>query len=126
MTKKIYILSFLITIGFFLIPTYGYSCGRQSEKISHKKEINTDKKEKDCCTKSCCKETSKSKKKKHNCDGKCSHSNCTNSSFQLNVPALTDFTFQNNFNFSIEKSINYYNEANISAGFTTIWSPPKI
>ena len=111
-------------IGFLLIPVSGYPCNTHSEKSSHAKEMAAEKKEKDCCTKSCCQKTSK--KKKHNCGGKCDHTNCTTSSFQLSIPASNDFSFQNNFNFSVEKPITYYNETNISDGFTTIWCPPKI
>ncbi|WP_343616339.1 hypothetical protein [Flavobacterium sp.] len=126
MNKKVYITFLLLLTGFFLIPVSGYACGNHSGKISPKKEMTSEKKEKDCCTKSCCKETSKSKKKKHDCDRKCSHTNCTTSSLQFSIPASNDFSFQNNFNFSVEKPISYHNETNISDGFTSIWLPPKI
>ncbi|MFB9077191.1 hypothetical protein ACFFLS_02875 [Flavobacterium procerum] len=126
MTKKIYIAFLLLLIGFVLTPVSGYACGIHSVKKSHTKEIATEKKEKDCCTKSCCQETSKSKKKKHDCDGKCNHTNCTTPSLQLNIPSLNDFSFQNNFNFSLEKPITYYHKTNLSDGFTNIWLPPKI
>lgn len=113
-------------IGFFLIPVSGYACGNQPEKKSHTKESSVEKTKKNCCTKSCCQKTSKSKNKKNDCGGKCSHTNCTTSSFQLNIPSSNDFNFSDNFNFSVKKSISYYNETPISDGFTTIWSPPKI
>lgn len=113
-------------IGFFLIPNSGYACGNHPEKVSHK-ETASEKKEMDCCKKNCCKETSKSKKKKHDCGGKCKHTNCTTSSLQLSIPTSNDLNLQNNsFNFSIEKPITYYNETCLSDGFTTIWLPPKI
>jgi hypothetical protein len=127
LSKKVYILFLLLKIGFFLIPISGIACGNNSGETLHKKEIHSDKKEKDCCTKECCKETSDSKKKKHDCEGKCNHTNCTTSSFHFSIPASNTFEFQNNiFNFSIEKPCSYYKEANISDGFTTIWLPPKI
>jgi len=113
-------------IGFFLIPVSGYACGNHTLKKSHVEETALEKKKNSCCTKSCCQETSKSKNKKHDCNGKCSHTNCTTSSFQLSIPVSSDFSFQNNFNFSVKKSITYYNKTNISDGFTKIWLPPKI
>ncbi|MEO8236912.1 MAG: hypothetical protein ABI576_02305 [Flavobacterium sp.] len=126
MIKKIYILFFLLTIGFFLIPISSFACGNNTMKTSHKKEITS--KEKNCCTKECCKKTKDSKKEKHNCNGKCNHTNCTtSSSLQFSIPTSNDFELQNTtFNFLIEKSGSYYNEANISDGFTSIWLPPKI
>ncbi|MEO8534898.1 MAG: hypothetical protein ABI441_14160 [Flavobacterium sp.] len=127
MRKKAFILFLLLTIGFFLMPVSGFACGNNTGKSSPKKEITTEKKEKDCCKKDCCKKTSSSKKQKHDCDGKCSHTNCTTSSLQFSIPASNDFDLQNNvFNFSIEKPVSYYNEAGISDGFTSIWLPPKI
>ena len=127
LTKKVYILFLLLTIGFFLIPSSGFACGNKTVKSSYKKEISSNKKEKDCCTKDCCKKSCDSKKEKHDCDGKCNHTNCTASSLQLSISASNDFELSNSvFNFSIEKPISYYNEANISDGFTSIWLPPKI
>jgi hypothetical protein len=117
----------LLTIGFLLIPSSGFACGNNNDKTAHKKEISSKKKEKDCCTKDCCKENNDPKKEKHDCSGKCSHTNCTTSSLQFSIPASNDFELQNStLNFSIEKPISYYNEANISDGFTSIWLPPKI
>jgi len=125
--KKVYILFLLLTIGFFLIPTSGFACGNNSGNTLHKKEIHSDKKEKDCCAKECCRKTKDSKKEKHDCGGKCNHTNCTTSSLQFSIPVSNAFDFQNDiFNFSIEKPNSYYNEANISDGFTSIWLPPKI
>lgn len=127
MIKKIYILFFLLAIGFFLIPISGFACGNNTMKTSHKREITSDEKEKNCCSKECCKKTKDSKKEKHDCGGKCNHTNCTTSSLQFSIPASNEFDFQNDiFNFSIEKPNSYYNEANISDGFTSIWLPPKI
>lgn len=117
----------MLTIGFFLIPVSGVACENHTGKNAFKKEISVNKKEKDCCKKDCCSKTASPKKEKHDCDGKCNHTNCTTSSLQLSIPALNDFDFQNMlFNFSMEKSVSYYNEANISDGFTSIWLPPKI
>lgn len=127
MTKKAFILFFFLTIGFFLIPVSGFACGNNTGKSSHKKEITVTKKEKGCCTKDCCTKNETPEKEKHDCDGKCNHTNCTTSSLQFSIPALNDFDFQNMlFNFSMEKSVSYYNEANISDGFASIWLPPKI
>ncbi|WP_166921841.1 hypothetical protein [Flavobacterium poyangense] len=127
MTKKVYILFFILTVGFFLMPSSGYACESKTEKSDSKKEITSTEKENSQCTEDCCKKEDHSKKDKHDCDGKCSHSNCTTSSLSFSIPSSNDFDFQNNvFNFSTEKTISYYNEANISDGFTSIWLPPKI
>ncbi|MFH6944464.1 hypothetical protein [Flavobacterium sp. FlaQc-50] len=127
MSKKTCILFLFLTIGFFLIPSHGFACGNKTEKNTPKKEISSDKKEKDNCTKDCCKNTNPAEKEQHDCDGKCSHTNCTTSSLQFSIPASNDFELQtSSFNFSTKKTISYYNEANISDGFTSIWLPPKI
>ncbi|MDR7208753.1 hypothetical protein [Flavobacterium piscis] len=126
MKTQVYILFIFLTIGFFLIPSSGFACGNNGGKTSHKKEITSENKEKDCCKKDCCKKASDSKKEKHACDGKCNHINCTTSSFQFTILA-DEFDLQNRvFYFSIEKLISYYSETNISDGFTSIWLKPKI
>ncbi|TEB43540.1 hypothetical protein D0809_15400 [Flavobacterium circumlabens] len=127
MTKKAFILFVFLAIGFFLTPISGYACENHTGKSAHKKEISANEKEKDCCTKDCCRKTASPKKEKHDCDGKCNHTNCTTSSLQFSIPALNDFELPNIlFNFSIEKPVSYHNEARISDGFTSIWLPPKI
>ncbi|MEN2402900.1 hypothetical protein GKZ90_0024145 [Flavobacterium sp. MC2016-06] len=127
MIKKVHILLLVAAIGFFLIPSGAFACGNNHSKTSHKEKIASEKQEKGCCTKDCCKKTNNSKKEKHECDGKCSHTNCTTSSLQLSIPTSNDFDLQNRiFNFSLEKPITYYNETSISDGFTSIWQPPKI
>ena len=116
-----------MTIGFLLITNLGIACENNYDKILNKKENSTKEMNSDSCTKDCCKKTSNSKNKKHSCDGKCSHTNCTTSSLQLSIPTSNDFDLQNSiFNFLIEKPIAYYKEVNISDGFTSIWLPPKI
>jgi hypothetical protein len=110
-----------------LNSTVGFACDNNAEKKSHTKEATSDKMKADSCTKDCCKKTNDSKKGNHDCDGKCSHTNCTTSILQLSIPTSNVFDFQNNiFNFLIEKSTSFYNEANISDGFTSIWLRPKI
>ncbi|MBE8727923.1 hypothetical protein [Flavobacterium hungaricum] len=120
MAVKVRIAFIILTLGFFLIPIDGFACGNSTPKTSEKKQH-------ECCKKECCKESASSKKKKHNCDGKCNHTNCTSSVFQFNIPAANIFDFETSiFNFSIEKPITYYNETNLSDGFTSIWLRPKI
>ncbi|QSB28106.1 hypothetical protein [Flavobacterium sp. CLA17] len=127
MTKKAFILFLMLTIGFFLIPVSGFACENHTGKNAPKREISANEKEKDCCKKDCCSKAASPKKEKHDCDGKCSHTNCTTSSLQFSIPALNDFNLENSlFNFSIEKPVSYYNEASISDGFTSIWLRPKI
>lgn len=117
----------MLTIGFFFIPSAGFACENDSKKNSTKKEVALDKTEADSCAKECCKKTNDSKNQQHNCEGKCSHSNCTTSTLQFSIPTSNDFEIQNGvFNSSIEKPISCYNEASISDGFTSIWLRPKI
>ncbi len=74
--------------------------------------------------KSCCNEKEKSKKE---CSGKCGHSNCTTSTAQVSLIAFNEIEFKANlFDFADKKPKNYHNETNISSGFYSVWSPPKI
>lgn len=109
----------LVTLSFFLNPSYAYACN-----MGHQKEIAP--KEENSCSKKCC-EKKTSKQEKHNCDGKCPHSGCTTSAFQNIILNSNEFDLQKNvFNFSIKNTFTYYAEVNISAVFTSIWLPPKI
>lgn len=104
-----------------------YACGKSSEKISCVKNIISKNETSDSCQKDCCKKNHNSKKDHHGCNGKCDHSNCITTVLQFSLIAINDFEFNNNlFNFSLKKSISYHKTASISAGFTSIWLPPKI
>lgn len=108
----------IFTLGFFLTPGINHACNS-----SHKKEIVS--KEKNSCTKKCCEKDSK--KEKHKCTGKCCNSGCNTSTLQFSILTSNDFDLQNDvFNFSLKNTVSYYNETNISDGFTSIWLRPKI
>ncbi|MBF4518918.1 hypothetical protein IRZ71_21385 [Flavobacterium sp. ANB] len=105
----------------------GYACGRASEKTSCEKKEISKKETSHSCQKDCCTKNHDSKKDQHGCNGKCDHSSCTTTALQFSLITINEFEFSNNlFNFSLEKSISYYKTASISAGFTSIWLPPKI
>lgn len=127
MAKKIQIVFLFLTLGFFLMSGSGYACGRTNEKMSCEKKETSKKETSDSCRKDCCKKKNDSKKDQHGCNGKCDHSGCTASGLQFSLIALNEFDFNTNlFNFSVEKTTPYHRNSRISAGFTSIWSPPKI
>ena len=124
MSKKIYILVFILT-GLFLTSGSTYACGKSSEQSCEKKIAS--KKDNGSCEKDCCKKSHESKNEKHGCNGKCDHSNCTTSALYYSVITANEFEFNNNlFNFSLENTVPYYKNINISDGFTSIWLRPKI
>jgi hypothetical protein len=124
--KKFHILLVLVILGFFLMPFLTYSCEMKSKKSCCNKEMSSSNDEKmDCCKNI---NDSKSKNKDHEggCNGKCGHSNCVTTSTQFSV-AFFEIRFNNNnFDFSVEKPKFYHSETFISAGFTSVWLPPKI
>jgi hypothetical protein len=104
-----------------------YGCGKAEGKTSCEKEISSKKETLDSCQKDCCKKSLDSKKDQHGCNGKCDHSGCTASGFSFSLIAANEFEFNNNlFNFSFETATPYYKNISVSAGFTSIWLPPKI
>lgn len=110
-----------------MIPRTNYTCGNITQKTSCEKKIIPKRKSPDSCKKDCCKKNHDSEKGQQDCNGKCGHSNCTTSSLQFSLINVNEFKFDHNsFNFSPEKSVSYYKTARISAGFTSIWSLPKI
>lgn len=127
MAKKAHILFLFLTVGFLLMSSVTYACGKSSETTSCKKKEVSTKADSDSCQKECCKKDSSSKKNQHGCDGKCDHSGCTVSGLQFSLISENEFNFNtNSFNFSLEKPVSYYTETPLSDGFTSIWSPPKI
>lgn len=109
----------LITLSFFLNPSYTYACN-----MGHQKEVAA--KEENSCSKKCC-EKKTSKEEKHNCDGKCRHSGCNTSTFSSIILTSNEFDLENNaFNFSLKNKISSYSNSTISSGFTSIWLKPKI
>lgn len=123
MAKKVHILFLVLSFGFFLMPTAGFACGKASENVSCERKTSNS----DSCQKNCCKREHSSKKDQHGCNGKCDHTGCTTSGLQFSLISENEFNFNtNSFNFSLEKPTLYYTETPVSAGFTSIWSPPKI
>ena len=124
MIKKWYIITLLLTLGFFVTPSIGYACGTKSAAF----EISCCSKEKSnkSCDKDCCK--SKQSKDKHNgCGGKCGHSNCIISTVSLNFILTNEIKLgRSNFDFSTEKQKIYTPETITSTGFFSLWIIPKI
>lgn len=120
MFKKFHIVTILLFLGFFLSPTFSYSCGIKTEKSSCKKAISTSTKAKDCCN------GKHLKDKKNNCGGKCGHSNCTTSTVNFSLLSSNDYNFNSNFNFYSKKVKFITTKTFISSGFTSLWSPPNI
>lgn len=111
----------MLTIGFFLAPTYSYACGTKVDKDCCRKEVPSKTEKKQCCN------DKSSKDQDNGCEGKCGHSNCTTSSVTLSVILLNEIQFtNNNFDFSNERNVFYHAESFITAGFTSIWLIPKI
>ena len=106
-----------------MMPSTSYACGKTAveKKMTSKEETS------DCSKKDCCKENSTSTKKHHGCTGKCNHTNCTTTSLQFSLLATNEFELESKLlDFSLEKPILHHDYSCISAGFTSIWSPPKI
>lgn len=110
---------FLMTLSFLLTPSFNYACNS-----GHNMEM-TSKKE-NSCSKKCC-ENKNTKKEKHNCNGKCTHTGCNTSALQYIILNSNDFDLPNDvFNFSLKNTFSFYPEVTISSGFTSIWLKPKI
>jgi hypothetical protein len=121
MISKTHILLFIFLIGFFFLPIQAEACGMKSEKKKHTTEKVQTKTTDDCCN------SSTNKKGKEGCNDKCNHSNCRC------VSIISVLTFEkwnentlNCFNFSNKEESYYLHTADLSSGFYTIWSPPKI
>ena len=130
MIKNFYITFILLTLGFLLMPMSGFACESKVDRSCCKKEMSEKKIKKDCCsTKSDNKNNNKNDNKKdNNCGGKCGHSNCTTST-TLNFSLISFYEIHfnnNNFDLTSEKSKFYHSEISVSAGFTSVWSIPKI
>ena len=113
---------FIMSLCFFLAPMNTFACEKKAVAncCSTAKKAETAKK-------SCCTEESH-KTDNNSCGGKCGHSNCTSvSSSHLSVLTFFECEFKNNsFSISISKPVFYHSESFVSAGFVSVWLPPKI
>lgn len=109
-------------LGLTLMPNQTFACGSNAKKSCCKKEYSEKSADKDCC-----KKEKQNSNDKGDCSGKCGDKscNCSISNFSLVLPFFQDDK-NNNFNFSSEKQMPSYLEADISSGFYSIWTPPNI
>jgi len=103
------------------MPSISYACAKKVSKTEQKYCPKDQKK--DCCeTKSC-----KKDHENNDCDGKCKHGFCGSSasSLSLSLPTSIDFKIINRFA-EIKKQKFGFKQAFYSAGYSSIWQPPKI
>ncbi len=126
MRAKIYILTLVCMLGFFLIPGLSYAC-----KAHTKVKI-----EKSCCkaspdrhhsTRTCQEDCCKDKRDdSEDCSGKCGNKSCQTPSQSFSeIPTL--FTvLQDLFDVEGKKLYALYKQPHYSSGYLSIWLPPKI
>ena len=103
------------------MPTQVEACSKKSEKKKHTTEKSQPRTTDDCC------DSNTNQKGKKDCDDKCSHSNCRCVTIiSLLTPEKWNDITLNCFNFSNKEESFYIQTADLSSGFYTIWSPPKI
>lgn len=121
MKETLFSFIILLLFGLFLMPTTAFACGLKAKKSCCKTEISTK------ISKKCCCNNPENNKKSKECGGKCGHSNCTTTSIQYSLVFENEFVFINNeFIFSAKKQTFFDTKTFISAGFITVWNPPKI
>jgi len=116
----------LFCLGFLLMSNQGYACSKKTSAIerftcSKQSSIKTG-------NNICCQIGSCEKNKHHNnCNGVCGHSSCkcSLSVSSLNLVTLIELVLNNHFT-EIEKEKFSDQQACYSAGFLSIWLPPKI
>lgn len=124
MIKSFYIITLLLTLGFYIVPSGGYACGKNSVS-TEKSSCSTEKPSKPC-DKECCK-NKQSKDNHDGCGGKCGHSNCTITAVSLSFILTNEIKLGRiNFDFSTEKQKIYTPETITSTGFFSLWIIPKI
>lgn len=113
-----------------LIPADTHACGKNHKKIENscaKKQSasKTEKAEKSLCKKEPCK--GEHSTKDQGCGSNCNHSNCKCVHFTVTF-ALTQENFlkETIINFAARKHNSIDAENSLSAGFHSIWQPPKI
>ncbi len=124
MIKSFYLITLLLTLGFYIVPSGGYACSKNS--VSTEKSCCSTEKPSKSCDKECCK-NKQSKDNHDGCGGKCGHSNCTITAVSLSFILANEIMFnQINFDFSVEKQKIFTPETIISTGFFSLWIIPKI
>lgn len=115
--KKFHII-LIVTIGFLLMPTVTFACGKHSCKKEISKSIKDD----------CCSKDNKSGKSHDGCGGKCGHKQCGCTSvcpagFSSVIPS--DYRFQASSIIEAKQNFFHYKSA-ISSGYFSLWLIPKI
>ncbi len=110
MSKQFYILLLMLTF-FFITPGKSYACGSSLNKTE----------------KSCCKKDNDIKRNSKACDSTCDKLICKCTTVQsiFFVIYLTEL----NADFIIiknKKEKSFYNKIELSPGYFSIWTPPKI
>lgn len=124
MNKHITII-LLLCLGFLLAPAFSYACAPKTtiavaEKTCCSKKKAGNKEQ----TKDCCKSQSKNAGEHQDCgDSSCKCGNTASPVFNLTPPLV--FKLGNIFPGANKHNFSPYN-ARYSAGFSTIWQPPKI
>ena len=132
----------VIMLGFFLMPTLSYACGKDHKKnaqshtaATHSQTtISIGSKANSCCDKKtsqtekkdCCKNKhSQNNNDNDDCNGKCGNSSC-------HCPAVAFgfilYSSELKYNLAIvpQKQFFLYSDPYISSGYHSIWQPPKI
>ena len=114
----------IVLLGFFLMPSNTYACGKESKDHTCKMEVTANGTKK----MSCCDGKKSSNEK--GCNGKCGDSKCGCSSACSSVSfnlISNNVSINNIFDFSTSLRIKFsYVTPSISNGFSSIWLIPKI
>lgn len=115
----------IVMLGFFLMPTDTFACGKKvADHSCTKKTSTSDKDEDDCCSKK-----NHSGNKNHDgCGGKCGHSMCGCASVcNGGITFVNQLEFKKiTFSIFSQKQKFYNSETSILTGFYSIWLIPKI
>jgi hypothetical protein len=121
-----FIVVLMLVAGFMMKPAQAYACGSstsETEKSSCKKESVDNTQKQGCCA------THQQNAGKHGngCSKNCKHPlcNCTVVNFVYTLPFSAEINNRALF-LPAAKKIDSCNEGTPSAGFFTIWLPPKI
>lgn len=133
----------VIMLGFFLMPSVSYACGKHHDKkgqthfaikfpqstISASTNINSccGTETSQSCKKGCCdKKNSQNGNHDDGCSGKCGHSSChcPTVNFGFTLPFFSEP--KQRFIVAFKKQFFTDTDPYISSGFYSIWLPPKI
>lgn len=116
----------LLCLGFFLVPGISYACAKKAFK-TEQKSCSKDQSQKLEHKSSCRDKSCKKCKDGHVCNGICKHGSCgcstSSSSVSLQIPIYLKVTTP----FAETKKQKFgFKQAYYSAGYSSIWLPPKI